>query len=153
MLLLARHSPITRWSLAVSRRDETLEVIGAFVVVCALLTGLSHRPRKDTHGRQVFVKCGMANTSLVNVRLTFEPIDVSHQDSTSSAGRGARPFSKSNQNDLLRGAHILIQVISRGAGEKSRRVMREASCCRVIARIGTTSFPATFFLPCASQPI
>jgi hypothetical protein len=40
MLFLARRSPITRWSLTVSRRDETLEVIGAFVIVCALLTGL-----------------------------------------------------------------------------------------------------------------
>jgi len=63
--------------------------LGAFVIVCALLTGLNHRPGIDTHGRQVFVKCGIANTSLVNARLTFEPIDVSHQDSTSWARREA----------------------------------------------------------------
>jgi len=49
-----------------------------------------------THGRQVFVKCGMANTSLVNARLTFEPIDGSHQDSTVIHGaRHARVLSPS----------------------------------------------------------
>jgi hypothetical protein len=36
--------------------------------------------RRAFRGHQVFVKCGMANTSLVNAWLTFERIDVSHQD-------------------------------------------------------------------------
>jgi hypothetical protein len=47
-----------------------------------------------TRGRQVFVKCEMANTSLPNERLTLEPIDVgswSRQEPTSSTERGARP--------------------------------------------------------------
>ena len=41
------------------------------------------------------MKCEMANTTLVNARLTLWPIDVSHQDSTSPRSEALGPFSES----------------------------------------------------------
>src|ERR1700751_24134 len=83
-----------------------------------------------THGRQVFVKCGMANTSLVNVRLTFEPIDVTHQDSTSSTERGARGLSPC----LTNGDHY----------EKNcTHHLRCAADLRIGGPNGSGGFPAT----------
>src|ERR1700756_534422 len=72
--------------------------------------------RHASPGRQVFVKCGMANTSLVNAWLRFEPIDVSHQDSTSSTERGLSPSLTNGDHHAKNCTHHLRCAADLGIG-------------------------------------
>jgi len=69
-------SPITHARLTLKNTDFALAAQHTPTTSPLATSMIRHASR----GHQVFVKCGMANTSLVNAWLTFEPIDVSHQD-------------------------------------------------------------------------